>query len=789
MPYLEWTDTNLPLPSRLTVKNVSVASRKKMESGRTLQRLRYKSQFEEGSLSFVFLNEKFQIFKGVFEHYLTNGMDWFWINLPVGGTDKLTRCQVRFIDNYTWAYKSVDNVVVNAKIEFKQVEAPNLLALENLISVGTSSLFADANPIKMTWTNVDSTASSLKKIRYYWYGQGGGGLIMANQFWEGEIYVGTAMPQQLFPVTNNEQLFVTESWSPTSINDPTPNEPQTIVGGFSFFYAAYLKYFDYKQRGGFEYMDFASQRYYEVPDQRFDIRLKSSFRYFRITSNDYLLDAEFHIDSPITTTLNANYSIDLSTLANLRTAKAVEGDYVGRVNINSIGVNYCNSLTEVDFGLTDVGAPNANQGVQYRFVNNPVLTKITMGSLTSERGRLFITNCNVLDEIVIQGDKIDIFNYNSLERNNLNIISLKNIVDKLIGSPVATPGGTYIAVGDNPCWAGGASGELFPYRWRKIDLDYITSTATDFTVKTFDGENHLLTIGDEVVLENVVRRIPVDSISSSSVQFQVNTVSDHLLTQGESIEIANTERRFGLTGITSTATEFTITTNIDHKLVAGESFIIEGAVREVAINSIASTATEFTVTALVGHLLNVGDTITISGINVAGYNATWVVDTIPTSTTFTVLDSNNYGAGGQGVFQTDFNEYNTAWLVSGTPTSNTFTVDAQDDYGIAFGGIAKQIDNAYNGTWTVQTILTSDTFLVGSAINLGTAIGGRVEQENNLFNDLWVVDSVPTADRFTILSNANADGAAGGIMKEEDNADTKYVEETALANNFEFRYS
>ena len=51
------------------------------------------------------------------------------------------------------------------------------------------------------------------------------------------------------------------------------------------------------------------------------------------------------------------------------------------------------------------------------------------------------------------------------------------------------------------------------------------------------------------------------------------------------------------------------------------------------------------------------------------------------------------------------------------------------------------------------------------------------------------MDSVPTADRFTILSNANADGAAGGIMKEEDNADTKYVEETALANNFEFRYS
>ena len=77
MPYLEWSDTNLPLPSRLTVKNVSVASRKKMESGRTLQRLRYMSQLEEGTVQWTLLNEKFQIFKGVHSLYLRNGMDWF----------------------------------------------------------------------------------------------------------------------------------------------------------------------------------------------------------------------------------------------------------------------------------------------------------------------------------------------------------------------------------------------------------------------------------------------------------------------------------------------------------------------------------------------------------------------------------------------------------------------------------------------------------------------------------------------------------------------------------------
>ena len=785
MSYLEWSDTNLPLPSRLTVKNVSVASRKKMESGRTLQRLRYMSQLEEGTVQWTLLNEKFQIFKGVHSLYLRNGMDWFWIDLPVGGDEKLTRCQVRFIDDYSWAYASVDNVRVTSKIEFKRVESPSSLALANLISSGSTSLFESAEPIKMTWTNVDATASTSKRIRYYWFQEGGGYLSMANQFWDGEIFIGTAMQYQYFPVTNSEQTFVTEAWQPISNSDPTPKDPQQRVGGFSFFGCPYLKYFDYNQRGGFDYMDFANQPYYEVPNQRFDIRLNSTYRFFRITTTPSLLDVTFHVDSAITDIYSTNYALDLTNHPNLRTVKVIEGEHAGRVNTSSIQFTFSSVLTEIDVGLTDVGLPSDNDTYQYRFVNNPSLTKVTMGSCKSERGRLFITNCNVLDDIVIQGDYLTIYLNNSLERNNINIITLRNIVDKLKGSPLGSATTNYIAVGDNPCWVGGANGELFPYRWRKVNINNITSTATDFTVKTQDP--HLLTAGDETVIESVVRQIPISSISSSSVQFQVNTANDHLLAQGESIEIVGTERRFGITTITSTATEFTVTTDLDHKLTTGESFILEGVRREVAINSIASTATEFTVTALVGHLLSVGDEIVISGIDVADYNDTWIVASTPTTTTFTVLDSNNYGAGGQGVFQTDFNEYNTAWFVDTIPTSNTFTIDAQDDYGIAFDGTAKQTDNGYNDTWTVQTILTSNTFLVASTMNIGVAIGGNANQEANVFNDLWVVDSVQNGTTFTVLSNSNADGAIGGIMKEEDNADTKYVEETALANNFRFR--
>ena len=785
MPYLEWSDTNLPLPSRLTVKNVSVASRKKMESGRTLQRLRYMSQLEEGTVQWTLLNEKFQIFKGVHSLYLRNGMDWFFIDLPVGGSDKLTRCQVRFIDDYSWAYSSVDHVRVTAKIEFLKVESPDSLALANLISSGSSSLFEAAQPIKMTWTNVDGTASTLKRIRYFWFQVGGGYITMANQFWDGELYIGNTMQYQYFPATGSEQYFVTEAWSPLTTSDPTPKDPQPKVGGFDFFSSPYLKYFDINQRGGFDYMEFSGQPYWEC-DPLLQIKITSTFRWFRLYSNPYILNLEYVINHPTHDIYTTNQLMQLGNCANIQSIKAVEGDFVGRCNTGGFQANDNDSLTELDISLFDIGDAQSLDIYQFRIYNNDSLQKITLGSLKGERARCALSGNPILDEVVIDGDYIMFELSQSWRDNNLDIISLKNVVDKMIGSPRSTALGNKIQLRGNPSWVGdSATGELFPYRWRKVGIDNITSTATNFTVET--SESHLLIAGDETVLENVVRQIEIDSISSNSVQFQVNTATDHLLSQGEEVEIINVERRFNLTGITSTATEFTITTDIDHKLVGGESLILEGVTREVAINTITSTATEFTVTTLVDHGLSVGQSIDIEGMTNANYNSTWIVDTIPTPDTFTVLDSNNYGSGGsQGTLNTLFVQYNTAWFVNTTPTSNTFTINAQDDYGIGFGGVARQQDNAYNNTWTVQTILTSDTFLIGSNINLGAAINGKVLQADNVFNDLWVVDSVISSSIFTVLSNNNADGAIGGIMKEEDNADTKYVEETALANNFRF---
>jgi hypothetical protein len=115
---IDWNDTTLPNPAAITVKNLSQNIRKKTESGRTLQRARWSTPLEEGTVTFSFLKQQFQIFKGVWKHYLRNGNDWFFIDLPVGGAQVLTQCQVRFVSDFTYKYRNIGSVAVQAKIEF-----------------------------------------------------------------------------------------------------------------------------------------------------------------------------------------------------------------------------------------------------------------------------------------------------------------------------------------------------------------------------------------------------------------------------------------------------------------------------------------------------------------------------------------------------------------------------------------------------------------------------------------------------------------------------------------------
>ena len=491
---MDWNDTNLPLPRSLSVINRTVASRKKMESGRTLQRVRYKTQFEEATVSWNFLNEKFQIFKGIWVYNLNHGMSWFLIDLPVGGNTRLTQVECRFTDDYQWRYNSIDNVTVTAKIEFREVTHPDSLALSNLITAGTSSLYDGlGDPIEATWTNVDGIVDANDRIRLLFKGEGLFNPLVAHQWWEGDIFIGYTTPYQNFPATPSEQYFRTEHWCATGSNDPTPVD--NIIFGFDFFSAPFLKLFDYNQRY-FSDLDFASQPYYEMSNNRFDINIGDGFRNFRISNNDNLQAWEGTINEAdcFSSQNTSNAKLDIQNCDAIQSIKFVAGTQA-RTTWASVNVSNNLSLTELNLGLLDLGDSATRTGVYYQCQSNGQLTELTLGGNNDESGRLVIKLCSQLDTINISGTQIYISGTsNWIENTNVDILGLKAIVDKMQGDPTKTATQNQVQLNGSPCWS---AGELFPKRFGNlISISGITSTATDFTVTT--SVNHGYTTGEVV---------------------------------------------------------------------------------------------------------------------------------------------------------------------------------------------------------------------------------------------------------------------------------------------------
>lgn len=492
---MDWNDTNLPLPRSLSVINRTVASRKKMESGRTLQRVRYKTQFEEATVSWNFLNEKFQIFKGIWVYNLNHGMSWFNIDLPVGGNTRLTQVECRFTDDYQWRYNSIDNVTVTAKIEFREVTHPDSLALSNLITAGTSSLYDGlGDPIEATWTNVDGVVGSNDRIRLTMKGQYSLNPLVAHQWWEGDLFIGYTTPYQYFPATASEQYFRTEHWCATSASDPTPVD--NVIYGFDFFSAGFLKFFDYKQNPNFTYYGFSGQPYYEPPNSRIDLDINEGFRYFSLGQNDNFTHWEGTIneDDCLSNRVTSNYQLDLYSDDNLQSVKFVAGTHP-RTKFGTAAVYQNNLLTELDLGLLDVGDSNTRTGTYYYIRSNPTLQEVTLGSQNDRSGRLQIQLCGLLDTINITGNDFYISGTsNWIENTNVDILGLKAIVDKLKGDPTKSATQNQIQLNGSPCWS---AGELFPKRFGNlISISGITSSATDFTVTT--SVNHGYTTGQVV---------------------------------------------------------------------------------------------------------------------------------------------------------------------------------------------------------------------------------------------------------------------------------------------------
>jgi len=202
----------------------------------------------------------------------------------------------------------------------------------------------------------------------------------------------------------------------------------------------------------------------------------------------------------------------------------------------------------------------------------------------------------------------------------------------------------------------------------------------------------------------------------------------------------------------------------------------------VATTNRARTSNVATLTTGAAHGFKVGDTLTMTGIGGTGYNATAVVATVPTTTTFTYANTgDNEGStadtGGSIDGIADFRDSNTTIFIQDTrkvyATFNKIEIrNASTNVawtGINFANPAPST-NASNGDLEVvdnaTVVLTSCTFTdMATFIFLGNsdAIGcqflrcGRVTSGGGLFNDTSFLASTVAADEGALYYDINAD--------------------------------
>ena len=211
---------------------------------------------------------------------------------------------------------------------------------------------------------------------------------------------------------------------------------------------------------------------------------------------------------------------------------------------------------------------------------------------------------------------------------------------------------------------------------------------------------------------------------SGSTSITVPNLSN--LTLGQTI--AGDSTRF------PTTTQYTVNT-LTTSQVGNISGMVSGQLTGVLSTPFASWSngvTTFT-TSTTTNGMYPGQPITLSGITGAtGYNGTWIINSITSNTTFTII-SPNFGAVTAG-----------NW----TQYTATYTVGAGDQTTV---GQTSTSVSAYVGTGTVATytVASSTNLQVGQPIT----ISGLTGTSASSFNGTWIVASVPNGTSFTTSNN------------------------------------
>jgi hypothetical protein len=298
---------------------------------------------------------------------------------------------------------------------------------------------------------------------------------------------------------------------------------------------------------------------------------------------------------------------------------------------------------------------------------------------------------------------------------------------------------------------------------------------------------------------------PILSVSESGNTVTVFTDGAHAFVPGQSVAIqgegvAGYNGTFAVASVID-ATDFTYTDPNANLANSGAGTATSAAAPTAAVSSAASSGTTATITTSAAHGFTVGQTVIIANVSVAGYNGTFTIASVPTTTTFTYTTSgSNLGSGSGGSatlsaplagpqrsmvdsISYTFNQPVTlganAFTVSVHPTvnvstatesSNTVTITTAANHnfvngqvvtvaGVTVGGTS----SAYNGTFTI-TVTGQTTFtytdatsgLANADANTGTAGVGSVPGVSYASPDggtTWVAT-------FTgVTGNSIADGA------------------------------
>jgi hypothetical protein len=151
-------------------------------------------------------------------------------------------------------------------------------------------------------------------------------------------------------------------------------------------------------------------------------------------------------------------------------------------------------------------------------------------------------------------------------------------------------------------------------------------------------------------------------------------------------------------------------------VASGTSFTVSSATAaapvSATVNAVSNVLNVYTYTTAAAHGFAIGDTVVIAGSSVTGWNGTYSITSVPTTTTFTVNGATSAGYGA------------TTWS-SGTATSiksiYTYTTSAAHGYTAGTSvGVSGAANAAYNGLFLVLSAPTTTTFTVAGQASPGT---------------------------------------------------------------------